>query len=549
MNGGAREISSSLPERVAGAVPRPAVAAFALLLVLLLPALPAVQAQGQVSFSVAVLSARNLGCSSDDDRGADLRIQVRLNGDLILFTPEATDQEAPVYGVRADATTVLPARISVLVQEAEGPTPAFPGGSVYTCDVAQGEDLWFNGTYSGGAAERIVARGDGPLAAEVVLVVGTGAPASPQAAVLGVTASSATLQWTRAQGAAAVAGLRVARGAVGENLSILPVDTTSATLTGLCDNHAYAVRVVRDTPPWTLSSADATFTTSNVPPLAARVLRAETAGANLTVAWESRTLHDVGRYEVHVGPDAGFAPTADTMRGTLAGSKTEARSGLTVPHRAGDGFVRIRTVDSVGLSAISEAFAVGGPAAAPTSPAPTDACTAITVEAPGATQPPPPPPPPPPPAPPHPPDADRACHAGRLALPRDDDARGLHARNGHADRRHARRDAPRRAGWRRPLAGPFPPVGRRPRPPRPRGPGRRRPPRGAQEKVSEKGGTGEQDGQGRNPRSAPSFAVQPGFLEPASGIDRIRHEQLVDRPLSREGLGTVDVHETRRHVL
>lgn len=365
---------------------------------LLLPALLALpfpaDAQTSFAFTVNVLYARSFGCSPDGDAAADLRVQVLLNDVPLILTPEARDRENATYGARADTTAALPARLTIQVDEGQpSPDPNVPSALI-PCDLTVGAGHWYNLSYSGGAADPVVLRGDGPNAAEVVLYVGTGVPTSPTAAVTDVTASSASLLWDRARGALAPSGHRIARGAAGEDLALLPADATTATLTGLCDNHAYSVRVLRDAPPWILSSQDVPFTTANVPPEPARVLRADPAGANLTVAWESRTLHDVGLYEVHVGATSDFTPTADTLRGTATASRTDARGSTEVARREGDAYVRVRTKDVLGLNAVSDAFAIGGAAQAPTTPAPTDPCTAVRVEAPGAIAVAPPTPPP-----------------------------------------------------------------------------------------------------------------------------------------------------------
>lgn len=380
-----------VPRRASGRVHRRTAAGLALLVLtsslVALGGLPATRAQGsgEVTFTVNVVSAVSLGCSPDRFTSPDLRVRVLLDGVEALVTPEASDQQRPVFGVLANFTRTLPVRVSVEVQEGE------PGGFLLLsttwvpCDTAEGTATVHELAYAGGVAERIVARGDGQNAAEAILVLGRAAPPAPAASVRNVTAGSAELAWDRPASNGSDTSHRVARGDAGEDLGAAPPGATHATLAGLCDGETYSVRVLRERAPWTVSSDDVTFTTPDVAPQAARILRADVAAGNLTVEWESATLHDVEAFEVHVGAKESFTPAAGSLRETRPPSAFSARQPPVVtPLRESDRYVKVRTVDGSGLWNVSLAFVIGSPEQPPTLGAAED-CSRIEVRPPAST--------------------------------------------------------------------------------------------------------------------------------------------------------------------
>lgn len=359
-------------------VPRAAHALLlACILLPLLPALPLPTAEAQTGSGVTinVVSARSLGCSPDRVTQPDLRVRVLVNDAEALVTEKASDQADPVFGAHATLAVPTGARIRVEVHEAEPGGFFLLGTDWVDCDTAQGAGGHHNHTYGGGAAERIVARGDGPTAAEAIVIVGRPTAPAPTARVAGVGTTNATLAWTTPAGAQAT-GFRVAHAGVGAVIATLPPDATHAELTGLCDNQEYALRILRASDPWLLASPDVELTTANAAPKPARVLRADATAGNATVSWESATRHDVRAFEVHAAANAAFTPSASTLRGTA----DPGASTLTFPLRQGEAHVRVRTLDTGGLDASSPSFPLGAPAQEDTFPPLRDDCFTITVD-------------------------------------------------------------------------------------------------------------------------------------------------------------------------
>lgn len=327
----------------------------ALIAVLILAPLAAPLADAApTSFTINVVSTRSLGCSPDFFTSPDLRARVLVNGVAIGTTPEATDQAEPVYGWTITASANLPAVIGVEVDEAE-PAGFFGTSTTYiACTLAPGNATRAQFTYNGETSLPLMARGDGEKAAEVVMVVGIGAPSAP-AVSFTTTTSNATLSWNDdATGQAT--GHRIAYGSAGGILGSASA-ARNATVYGLCDNKDYTFRVIRDTPTWHVTSADVTLHTANAPPNPPTMLSAQ--GENVT--FESTTTHDIARYEVHASWNASFTPSDQTLRKTitptpLSYSRVDATG---VPFTASDVYVIARAVDTGGLRADSLAFTRG----------------------------------------------------------------------------------------------------------------------------------------------------------------------------------------------
>lgn len=332
-------------------------AAWAFLGLLLLPLAAPLASAAPTTFTINVVSARSLGCSPDSWTEADLRVRVLVNNVPVLTTGEASDQREPTFGALVTTSAQLPATIAVEVDEGE--PSGFFGTTYVACSVAPGGATRAELVYNGGAAVAFRALGDGSKGAEAILVVGTGAPAAPSPTVTTLSASSLRLDWANDASGQAT-GHRVASGGAGA-VREATVSGNSATITGLCDNQEYTLRVIRDTATWRVSSADVEGKTANVAPYAPTVLKAERAG---NVSLESRTLHDAARYEIHAAASASFAPSSSTLRRTITPfSNAFARSDATgVAFQASDAFVVVRLVDTGGLFADSAAFAIGAPA-------------------------------------------------------------------------------------------------------------------------------------------------------------------------------------------
>lgn len=346
------------------------------------------------SFTINVVSANETGCSPDVFTSPDLRVRVLVNGAAVAVTEKAQDRDAPLLAFVVDAAAQLPAVVSFEVEEAE-PAGLF-GTSWVACSVAPGGQTRANVTYRGEAALVTTLRGDGDKAAEVTVVIGTSAPSTPTLQVSQIGSAHVDVVWS-ADASGRATGHRVASGLIGPVLGSASGTASGARISGLCDNHAYTYRLVRDATDWHVASADVAFTTANVAPSAAKVLSA-TRGGNVT--FESATSHDIARFEVHAAGSASFAPTNATLRATLAPSAFARTDATGVALRASDTHVVIRSVDTGGLTAVSAAFAIDG-AAVQGSIVFAQTCSLGAVSATAAASPPPstPTPPPPPPSP------------------------------------------------------------------------------------------------------------------------------------------------------
>lgn len=341
---------------------RPVRAAVALVLLLApLAALPAAEAQSPVDLYLNVVSARSFGCSPDSFTSPDLRVRVLVNDAPAVTTDKAQDQRQPLYASLTRVRATLPARITVEVEEAE-PSGLF-GTAWVACDVAPGAATRFTHTYAGGPPEEIVARGDDEKAAEAFLAVGREPPSLPSVRALDVNATSARLAWD-VDLSGATTGYRLAREGPGPVLLSLGSDVASANLADLCDNHDYTLRLVRDAAPWHVFS-NATFRTPNAAPAAPRVLAATRDGANSSVAWEAADMHDAARFDILAGPTQ---DPAQVRRSVTVGATSFATFNESAPLQPGDAYVRVRLVDTGGLSSVSDAFAVGAPERESTTP-------------------------------------------------------------------------------------------------------------------------------------------------------------------------------------
>lgn len=323
-----------------------------LLVALLLPA-PEAAAQS-ASFTINVVSARDMGCSPDFFTSPDLRVRVLVNGAPVLVTSEGSDQAEPVFAATALASATLPATIEVEVEEGE-PAGFFGSRTTYqACGIGPAGETRASFVYDGEGALPVLLRGGGDHAAEVHLVVGHAPTPVPQVSWTATT-DEATLRWDTHQNAT---GHRIAMGGAGR-LVEASYSGNQATVRGLCDNSDYRFRVIHDTSTWHVSSADVEVHTRNVAPQAPTVLSASRGG---NVTFESPTTHDVARYEVHASSASTFTPSSETLR------KSErpflAHDHVTVydvPFRASDTTVIVRVVDTGDLHADSAPFAIGAP--------------------------------------------------------------------------------------------------------------------------------------------------------------------------------------------
>lgn len=325
----------------------------------LLPLVAPMASAAPVSFTIDVVSARSLGCSPDTFTSPDLRVRVYVNGAEVFTTEKAQDQDSPLYGHAAVVSAELPVTIGVEVEEAE------PGGffglgtSWVPCQTGPASATRGTFIYRGEAALQAVVRGEGDKAAEALLVVGTAPPATPAVTVGATTPASVTLRWG-ADPTGRATGHRVALGLAGARVDA-NVGANEATLTVPCDNYAYAFRVIREAAPWYVTSADVSATSANAAPQPATVLSATRDG---NASFESPTTHDIARYEVHASSSASFTPSSATLRHTISSpsSAFAEQSAAGIPFSASDTHVRIRSVDTGGLSADSASFAIGASA-------------------------------------------------------------------------------------------------------------------------------------------------------------------------------------------
>lgn len=305
------------------------------------------------TFTVNVVWATSLGCSPDFFTSPDLRVRVLVNNVPVLTTLEGSDQTNPSFAATATTTANLPATVSVEVDEGEA--SGFFGTTYKPCVVGPGGATRADFIYNGEAAWVATARGEGADAAEALIVIGTTPPAAPVATATSST-NSVRLDWTAGASGDATAH-RVALGGAGRVLNAA-VSGNSATLSGLCDNQEFVLRVIRDSSPWHVSSADVRVTTKNLAPWSPTVLNATRNG---NVTWESRSTHDAARYEVHAWSSSSFTPTSSSLRGTIqAGLIPQTRTAATgISFSASDAFVIVRVFDSGGMFADSTPFALG----------------------------------------------------------------------------------------------------------------------------------------------------------------------------------------------
>lgn len=300
-----------------------------------------------------VVHARDLGCSNDAGAygEADLRVSVLLDGRLALRTLKAQDHDEPWFGDLVPVSDPgRPVQVTIRVEEAE--PDGFFGTAWRLCDASPDAQQEFVATWSGGVQE-YVARGG---SAEAIVVLGP-APAAvpvPQAAA---DADSITFTWPAVAGTPHLATERFAAGPA------LPAGATSHRLDGLCDGQWHQASLAVVAHPWQVRGPPAAARTADVAPQAPRVLSAAASPEGWRVEWESRTTHDVARYEVLVGPDAAAPPAA--ARGSVAPFSDWSRQSTTVPSAAGDAYAWVRTVDLGGHVATSAAFTLGSPALPP----------------------------------------------------------------------------------------------------------------------------------------------------------------------------------------
>jgi hypothetical protein len=318
------------------------------------PAQPS-PAASEPGYGLTVVQAFDRGCSPDSATRPDLRVTVWVDGAQVAQTVKAQDRDDPLYGLFVPlAHPSAPVTVRVRVEEAE-PTYFFFGTTWVHCDTAPGNEEEGATTWDG-SLQAFDARGDGGNAAEADLVLGGAAPTAPTltVAVQGTHALRVTFD-----GSAADQALHWGR--VGPALAPLSPSAGAVTLSGLCDNQEYVLRVVRTALPWRVSSADAAATTANEAPAAPRVLSATMANGSVEVSWEEATPHDAATYDVYAADGSTVPLDAAHRIGSLHASTLLTHESGSFPWHGG-GSVRVATTDSGGLSAASAAFEVGGPA-------------------------------------------------------------------------------------------------------------------------------------------------------------------------------------------
>lgn len=306
--------------------------------------------------TINLVSAADRGCSPDTFTPHDLRVTVSVDGKQVLqaYAEQVND---PVYAEIAEVRVPQGgARVAVTVEEAE------PGGFLgledrfIPCDASPGAETTFTLQWNG-AFQEVTAQGDGEQSAIVRLVLGAGAPPKPVAQAQAKGAHAITVSW---DSHASATMHRIAGGGYGPVVRTAGAGAGSVEFTGLCDNHAYTLRVIRDAGAWSVASAAVTATTSNVAPAAPAILGASRRDGRLYLEWEEETTHDIERYELHVGASASFTPSASTKAGAYDSAVSSRHLSNSFADKAG-AYVRVVAVDTGGLQAVSEAFKVGDP--------------------------------------------------------------------------------------------------------------------------------------------------------------------------------------------
>lgn len=299
--------------------------------------------------AVNLLFAEDHGCSSDTFTGADLRATVRIDGNVVLSS-YGNQAGNPYFATMARMDVTSPVTLEVQVEEAE------PGGFLglqdefHECDVVAGGGSRFSVRWDG-SNMRLDSKGDGDLAARVVLMVGQGAPRIPSVKVI-PGATDATLEWgdenvTR----------KLAAGGYGWPFYTFPGQGTGVSWRGLCDNTEYgAFRLVLEKGDWNVASPSIRFKTANLPP-APPILTSVEEGGRRRIRFEEPTPHDVVRYEVMGWNGSSNAwQLVATVPGTARYDfRLEVSSDRNVTS------YHVRAWDSGGLSTVSEPFAVGAP--------------------------------------------------------------------------------------------------------------------------------------------------------------------------------------------
>lgn len=317
-----------------------------LLLAALVPG-PAHAQAGMVA--IDLVDATDHGCSPDTFTAPDLRVTVRLDGQVVI-QDRGDNQDHPLYA-HAVVVPVPDHPVPLSIEVEEGEPSGFLGLDTrfVACDDAPGDAAVFTTTW-GGEAVTLHADGDGDHAADATVVLGPGAPAAPSVQVA-VGTGAAALSWDSLPGAKH----DLAWPAPGP-----PVTTglgNGTRMDGLCDGEAYTLRVVRHVGDWAVGT-DVSFVTANRapdPPLLRKVAAADGA---LTAWWEEATPHDVARYALHVGASPDFTPT-DANRVVAFGNTHYMGQRETYPWNGTAAYARLVAIDVGGLSAASAAVPIG----------------------------------------------------------------------------------------------------------------------------------------------------------------------------------------------
>ncbi|MDX1611160.1 MAG: hypothetical protein R3185_02240 [Candidatus Thermoplasmatota archaeon] len=316
------------------------------------------QNEGPSHLGINVVEAEDLGCSDDTLAGqADLRVTVWVESVQVLQTPKAQDQDTPHYAALTVVEDVDPdAQIRVLVEEAE-PGGFFGTGTDWeSCDTGpeagDAHVLTWDGTER---THRF--QGESERAARVTLVLGPEPPALPQADVLAVEDHRANVAWDGAPDPGE-ASHRVRLHPVGTFLAEGPGGPGSTWLDGLCDNTAYRTYVEREHGRWHVQSQPVSFTTTNAPPAAPWIRGADLLEGNMTVRFETPTVHDLERLTFHARTANGTRHVLGEQPGMVVGPQPVRITFPEVP--AGITHVTLEALDTGGLTATSPAFPVNG---------------------------------------------------------------------------------------------------------------------------------------------------------------------------------------------
>jgi predicted phage tail protein len=231
-----------------------------------------------------------------------------------------------------------------------------PGGTVLTIPVA-GTSHTVNGVPNGVFYVRVRAVNDfgsSPPSTEVVLAVGAGStarPEAPTAVTAFMSGGRLTMTWAAAlSGGPSSSYLVEAGSATGAaNIATLPVQTRSFTFVPVPNGFYFlrvrAVNAAGVSPP----SAEAMIVVGNVasPPGAPNFSSHDVAGSTVTLSWQAPTVGTATTYIV----EAGSAPGLANLAVANTGNANLTASFAGVP--PGTYYVRVRAANVLGAGVVS----------------------------------------------------------------------------------------------------------------------------------------------------------------------------------------------------